>query len=190
MRVTHEQSEPTNGYTGRNPIAHRYRCQIFREKMKKLILPISLFILFLLIFPTSIYAQSPLVQSRQDSSQGKKITCEEAKGIIESGQCPFWMADRTTVWCYQEEFTGSTLEDTTAFRQKVMNQPSDFILERDISLCDFSESGQEGDQEGSGQQGSGQEAKPAKQNNLSKGPSLLSIGYKWIESMYFQKLAS
>ena len=35
-----------------------------------------------------------------------------------------------------------------------------------------------------------EQPKQKEQNNISRGPALLSIGYEWLESLYFKKVAS
>lgn len=153
--------------------------------MKKLIyLPVSwvlpIFLVFFSFFlPTVLFAQ--------EVSQGKKITCEEASKILNSADCPFWAAEKTSAWCYQEEYKGGTLDELRAYMRSIRSRTPDYILEKNFDLCDWPQKDQETDNKESGQQDTEQ---PAEQTKLSKGPSLLSIGYKWLESLYFSKLAN
>lgn len=105
--------------------------------MKNLILPIILL----------LYLFLPINISAQDSFQEKNITCGEAKKILTTAECPFWARKLSTVWCYQEEFKGTTAEEAMAYADIIMSRPPSYILDSNSCL-----EGPGADQEESDQQ--------------------------------------
>lgn len=167
--------------------------------MKKLYLSIfALFLLFLILITSSfpkVYAQDK-----------DPINCEQLRKILGSGECPYYVIESGDVWCAQtaEELTGG-LDANGTIIKLYKNRQSDYMIDRssdyfseDIEVgkkclegVDQQENNAQPEQIQSDQTQPKQDGqKKNQQNNSSRpGPSLLSIGYKWIEGLYLTKFA-
>lgn len=141
-----------------------------KNRMKKIVLLLGLSFFFMQSVSGILYAK-----------EQKQLTCQEINKIIDSEECQNWIVQPNGVWCNMPP------GDFDAWKK----YPISYTFPPGQS-CGWDDSGQKVSPADEGKQNSllDEQPKQKKQNNLSRGPALLSIGYEWIESLYLDKVAN